>query len=138
MGSVRFMFAFGTSLLIQTITAGAVDLLGGGAGGWKAIAIIYAVIGLVVNTISVLSVKELPEEELESGNPVNEEIQEEKYGLKTAAKMLVSNKYYIIICVMYILMQIFTATLNMGIFFMTYILGDASLLGVLHGQLIYH
>ena len=81
MGSVRFMFAFGTSLLIQTITAGAVDLLGGGAGGWKAIAIIYAVIGLVVNTISVLSVKELPEEELESGNPVNEEIQEEKYGL---------------------------------------------------------
>ncbi len=130
MGSVRFMFAFGTSMLIQTITAGAVDLLGGGAGGWKAIAIIYAVIGLVVNTISVLSVKELPEEELESGNPVNEEIQEEKYGLKTAAKMLVSNKYYIIICVMYILMQIFTATLNMGIFFMTYILGDKSLLGV--------
>ncbi len=130
MGSVRFMFAFGTSLLIQTITAGAVDLLGGGAGGWKAIAIIYAVIGLVVNTRSVLSVKELPEEELESGNPVNEEIQEEKYGLKTAAKMLVSNKYYIIICVMYILMQIFTATLNMGIFFMTYILGDKSLLGV--------
>ena len=130
MGSVRFMFAFGTSLLIQTITAGAVDLIGGGAGGWKAIAIIYAVIGLVVNTISVLSVKELPEEELESGNPVNEEIQEEKYGLKTAAKMLVSNKYYIIICVMYILMQIFTATLNMGIFFMTYILGDKSLLGV--------
>lgn len=130
MGSVRFMFAFGTSLLIQTITAGAVDLLGGGAGGWKAIAIIYAVIGLVVNTISVLSVKELPEEELESGNPVNEEIQEEKYGLKTAAKMLISNKYYIIICVMYILMQIFTATLNMGIFFMTYILGDKSLLGV--------
>ena len=78
----------------------------------------------------VLSVKELPEEELESGNPVNEEIQEEKYGLKKAAKMLVSNKYYIIICVMYILMQIFTATLNMGIFFMTYILGDKSLLGV--------
>ncbi|MDE7051932.1 MAG: MFS transporter [Lachnospiraceae bacterium] len=130
MGSVRFMFAFGTSLLIQTITVGAVDLLGGGAGGWKAVAIIYAVIGLVVNTISVLSVKELPEEELESGNSVNEDIQEEKYGLKTAAKMLISNKYYIIICVMYILMQIFTATLNMGIFFMTYILGDKSLLGV--------
>ncbi len=130
MGSVRFMFAFGTSLLIQTITVGAVDLLGGGAGGWKAVAIIYAVIGLVVNTISVLSVKELPEEELESGNSVNEDIQEEKYGLKTAAKMLVSNKYYVIICVMYILMQIFTATLNMGIFFMTYILGDKSLLGV--------
>ncbi len=130
MGSVRFIFAFGTSLLIQTITVDAVSALGGGARGWKAVAIIYAVIGLVVNTISVLSVKELPEEELEDKNPAKEETREEKYGLKTAARMLVSNKYYIIICVMYILMQVFTATLNMGIFFMTYILGDASLLGV--------
>ena len=138
MGSIRFMFAFGTSMLIQTITVDAVEAMGGGAAGWRTIAILYAVIGLIVNTISVLSVKELPAEELEDKKLVKKDLQEEKYGLKSAAKMLVSNKYYIIICVMYILMQIFTATLNMGIFFMTYILGDASLLGVLHGQLIYH
>lgn len=130
MGSIRFMFAFGTSMLIQTITVDAVEAMGGGAAGWRTIAILYAVIGLIVNTISVLSVKELPAEELEDKKLVKKDLQEEKYGLKSAAKMLVSNKYYIIICVMYILMQIFTATLNMGIFFMTYILGDASLLGV--------
>lgn len=44
--------------------------------------------------------------------------------------MLAANKFYIIICCVYILTQIYTATLNMGIYFMTYILGDASLLGV--------
>ncbi len=59
MGSIRFMFAFGTSLLIQTITVSAVEFLGGGASGWRTVAIIYAVIGLIVNTISVFSVKEL-------------------------------------------------------------------------------
>lgn len=64
MGSIRFMFAFGTSFLIQTITIGAVAKLGGGAAGWRTIAIIYAVIGIISNTVAVLSVKELPPEEL--------------------------------------------------------------------------
>lgn len=124
MGSIRFMFAFGTSLLIQSITVDAVEALGGGASGWRTVAIIYAVIGLIVNTISALSVKELPEEETVQGEKT-----EEKYKLRDAVKMLAGNKYYLIICGIYILSQIFTATLNMGIYFMTYILGNASLLG---------
>ena len=49
---------------IQTITIGAVAKLGGGAAGWRTIAIIYAVIGIISNTVAVLSVKELPPEEL--------------------------------------------------------------------------
>ena len=65
MGSYRFIFAFSTSLLIQAITVGFVDKCGGDAAAWRMVAIIYAIIGLVINTISALSVKELPEEELE-------------------------------------------------------------------------
>lgn len=125
MGAIRFMFAFATSLVIQTITVDTVKHFGGGAEGWRAVAVIYAVIGLIVNTISVFSVKELPEEETNQEQPE----QMEKYSLKDSAKVLLSNKYYIIICVIYILMQIFTATLNMGIYFMKYILGNESLLG---------
>lgn len=68
MGSIRFMFAFGTSFIIQTITVDLVQKLGGGAAGWRTIAIIYAIIGLISNTITVFSVKELPEEELRDGN----------------------------------------------------------------------
>ena len=37
--------------------------MGGGAAGWRNVAIVYGLIGLVVNTISVLSVKEVPDEE---------------------------------------------------------------------------
>lgn len=88
--------------------------------------VIYAVIGLVTNTVSVLSVKELPEEEL----PEASAVQEEKYSLADAAQLLAANRYYIIICVTYILMQVYTATLNMGIFYMTFVLGNENLLDV--------
>lgn len=127
MGSYRFIFAFSTSLLIQSVTVEVVDALGGGAAGWRTIAIVYAIIGLVVNTLSVLSVKELPAEELEDSS--KNEKKEEKYGLLEAAKLLVTNKYYMMICGTYILQQIYTATINMGIYYMTYVLKNDNLLG---------
>lgn len=123
MGSYRFIFAFSTSLLIQTVTIKFVAVLGGGAAGWRTAAIIYAIIGLIVNTISVMSVKELPEEELNEASGAADE----KYSLLTAAKLLLSNKYYLMICVTYILQQIYTAMLNMGIYFMTYVLLNENL-----------
>ena len=123
MGSIRFVFAFGTNLLIQSATVGGVAMFGGGASGWRTMAIIYALLGLAVNTLSVFSVKELPPEELE------EEPEEDKLSVGESAKMLVSNKYYLIILIVFLLTQIFTAMLNMGIYFMKYILGDENLLG---------
>ena len=125
MGSYRFIFAFSTSLIIQSVTIGFVDWMGGGARGWKWVAIIYAVIGLVVNTISALSVKELPEEELEQTESLDE-----TYSLLDAAKLLFTNKYYVMICITYILQQIYTAMLNMGIYYMSYVLFNEDLYGV--------
>lgn len=127
MGSYRFIFAFSTSLLIQSLTIGFVERMGGGAAGWRAVAVIYALIGLVVNTLSVLSVKELPEEELNDQEEVDKS---EKYSLIDAAKLLFSNKYYVMICATYILQQIYTAMLNMGIYYITYILLNEKLYGV--------
>ena len=131
MGSIRFMFAFGTSMLIQTITVGLVAHFGGGAAAWRTVAIIYAVVGVISNTISVLSVRELSEEELAEGEEIQRDTDaEEKYTLADAFRLLVQNKYYLMICAAYILMQIYTATLNMGIYYMTYVLKNANLLGV--------
>lgn len=131
MGSIRFMFAFGTSMLIQSITVGMVAYFGGGAGAWRTVAIIYAIVGVVSNTISVMSVKELPPEELnDSHADKNSDESEEKYNMIEAFKLLIHNKYYLMICASYILMQIYSATLNMGIYYMTYVLNNANLLGV--------
>ena len=129
MGSFRFMFAFGTSLLIQTITVGAVDALGGGAEGWRAIAIIYCIVGVITNTIAAFSVKELPEEELDEEN-TDDEKKDDKLTLLQAAKLLFTNKYYVMICVIYILQQLYGAMINIGIYFMTYVLCNKNLFGV--------
>ena len=132
MGSIRFMFAFGTSMLIQTITVGLVAYFGGGAAAWRTVAIIYAIVGVISNTLSVLSVKELSPEELAEGDEVEPAAAavDEKYSLIDAFKLLIRNKYYLMICASYILMQIYSATLNMGIYYMTYVLKNANLLGV--------
>ena len=130
MGSIRFMFAFGTSMLIQTITVGMVAYFGGGAGAWRTVAIIYAIVGIISNSLSVFSVRELSPEELAEDEVKKEVTEEEKYTLIDAFKLLIKNKYYLMICASYILMQIYSATLNMGIYFMTYVLKNANLLGV--------
>ena len=126
MGSYRFIFAFSTSLLIQAITVGFVDKCGGDAAAWRTVAIIYAIIGLVVNTISALSVKELPEEELNEGEVKNDN---EKYGMVQAFKLLVKNKYYMMICGTYILQQLYGAMIGAGIYYMTWVLKNKNLFG---------
>ena len=120
MGSYRFIFAFSTSLLIQSVTVIFVDFCGGGAEAWRTVAIIYAVIGLIVNTISGLSVKELPEEELISAD----QSKEEKYSAVDA------NKYYLMICGVYILQQLYSAMIGAGIFYATWVLKNKNLFGV--------
>ena len=127
MGSLRFIFAFATSLVIQAVTVNAVDALGGGAVGWKWIAVIYALIGLGVNTFSVFSVKELPESELEDKKEYD--IPAEKIGYVETAKLLFTNKYFILICGIYLMSHISNAFVGIGIYFMTYVMGDANLLG---------
>lgn len=129
MGSFRFIFAFSTSLLIQTITVGAVDALGGGAAGWRNIALIYCILGVITNSIAVFSVKELSEEEL---NEVEEgdAPKDDDLTLIQAAKLLFTNKYYVMICGVYILQQLYGAMLGVGIYFMTYVLGNKNLFGV--------
>lgn len=129
MGSFRFMFAFGTSLLIQTITVGAVDILGGGAAGWRNIAIIYCIVGIITNTLAVFSVKELPDEELDEDSTTVANA-DDKLSLIQAAKLLFANKYYLMICVVYILQQFYGAMVNIGIYFMTYVLLNKNLFGV--------
>ena len=129
MGSFRFIFAFSTSLLIQSITVGAVDALGGGAVGWRNVAFIYCILGIVTNTISVFSVKELSEEELNEENE-NDAPKDDDLTLVQAAKLLFKNKYYVMICGVYILQQFYGAMLGVGIYFMNYVLGNKNLFGV--------
>ena len=127
-GSLRFIFAFATKIVIEAVTIFAVGWLGGGVMGWRWIAIIYAVLGLITNTISVFSVKELPEADKEM-----EEEREEERDLTfiQSFKVLLKNKYYVIICCSYILTQLYASVIGMGTYYAKYILGNEEIFSTL-------
>ena len=125
-GSFRFIFAFATKIVIEAVTIFAVGWLGGGVMGWRLIAIIYAVLGLITNTISVFSVKELPEEETDA-----EEKKENELTFLQSFKILLKNKYYIIISSSYILTQLYASVIGMGTYYAKYLLGDETIFSTL-------
>ena len=127
MGSIRFMFSLATNVVVAAVTQGLVVQLGGGAAGWRNVAIIYAIIALIVNTISVFSVKELSEEELTEGTNSS---MDEKIGFIDSLKLLLKNKYFLMIAAFYILMYIQTGIASVGAYWCTYVLHNSSALGL--------
>ena len=125
LGSFRFIFAFATSMVIQYVTLKAVGWCGGGVSGWRTVTIILALIGLAVNTISCFSVKELSTTDDETDGAQAEE----NITFFQSLKLLLSNKYYLMICATYILMQVYTSMIGMGVYYAKYILRDEDLFG---------
>lgn len=126
LGSIRFIFSLLTNLVVATATVGLVEQFGGGAQGWKSVAIIFAAAALIINTVSVFSIKELPEEELLGEN----KDAQEKVSLTEGIKILVKNKYYLMILAIYVLYYgMMGVTQTVGIYYMTYVFENPSLLG---------
>ena len=129
-GSLRFIFAFATKIVIEAVTIFAVAWLGGGVTGWRNIAIIYAVLGLITNTFSVFSVKELPEDE--QSDEASETIHlENELTFLQSFKVLLKNKYYVVICCSYILTQLYASVIGMGTYYAKYILGNEEIFSTL-------
>ena len=128
-GSLRFIFAFATKIVIEAVTIFAVDWLGGGVAGWRNIAIIYAIVGIITNTFSVFSVKELPEDEEENTNV--EKTAENELSFMQSFKVLLKNKYYVVICFSYILTQLYASVIGMGTYYAKYILGNEEIFSTL-------
>ena len=129
LGSIRFIFATFTTLVISYNVMGLVEKFGGGTQGWRMVALIFAIIGLIVNTFSVLMVKEVPDENAaESTEKKNEG--RTNISFKESLKLLLKNPYYIIILGLYLVNYIYSGiTQGAGIYFMTYYMGDPALLG---------
>mgnify|MGYP002508559573 CR=1 FL=1 len=129
LGSLRFVFAFTTSTIIQAVTFGLVEHFGNDAAAWRIVALIYVILGIVSNTISVLSLKELPPEELDETENKNIQAATEKYTLREAVGLLAKNKFYLLILGVYLLTQLYSAFTGVGTYYMTYVLGDKNLMG---------
>lgn len=129
MGSYRFISAVASFVFQTFFTSRMVEHFGGGQKGWFAVSLIYSILCFVFLMIPVIAVRELPESELEGG-PAEEK--EEKTGFFQSIKVLLSNKYFLMILGLYLVEYLYEGIVGgMGVYFATYQLGDAGLFGVL-------
>lgn len=135
LGSIRFIFATFTTLVVSYNVMGLVEKFGGGAKGWRTVALIFALIALAVNTFCVLMVKEVPDEDVQAVEEKQTDGEEKaaegkKVSFGTSLKLLLKNPYYIIILGLYLVNYIYGGiTQGSAIYFMTYYMGDPALLG---------
>lgn len=129
LGTFRFIFSTAANLFVANVTLNLVESFGGGAAGWKGVAILYAVIGLLVNTFSVFSVKELPEEE-EAAAVTEQTAKKENPNLIQTLKLLLSNKYFDMLTALYVLAYLSVAiSMGVAVYFFIYVIGDANMYG---------
>ncbi len=128
MGTFRFIGSTIGNVIISNYTLILVEQFGGGAAGWKVAAILFAVIGLVVNTISVFSVKELPEEELAEGSA--QTASAEKISLGETLSTLLKNKYFDMLAMLYLLFYMMQGiSMGSAIYYFLYNCGDPNWFG---------
>ncbi len=131
MGTFRFIGSTIGTLIVNNFALKLVAKFGGGAEGWKWTALFFGVIGLVVNTISVFSVKELPESELRDETAENA-APAQTVGFFETLKTLVTNKYFDMLAMLYLLFYMMMG-ISMGgaIYYFIYNCGSADYFGTM-------
>lgn len=124
LGSFRYIFAMLASIIVSSSTVAIANALGGGVAGWRAMAIVFAVIYLIFNSIASLVCKEIPDIAAEKGKET------EKESFWVLLKTVVTNRYYLLLLGLYLFLYINTSLgTSIGVFYFQYIMGDPGLLG---------
>ncbi len=131
LGSFRYVFAVVASVLVSSISVVLVNAFGGGASGWRTVAIIYAVIFLIFNSLASLCCKEIVEEDETVQVQKSAQENSQKVSFLNALKVVLTNKYYLMLIAIYLLYY----TQNnlgssVGVYYFKYIFGNEALLGV--------
>ncbi|MFD2840395.1 MFS transporter [Populibacterium corticicola] len=122
--SMRFFFAVITTLVVTAVTLPAVEALGGGQGGWVAIAIIYAIIAVISLLLVFVGTRERID-------PMSGKEGEAKQPIGKTLGQLFRNRYFLLAAAMFLLFYFLNGLSQAsGIYFTTVILGDANLFGL--------
>ena len=135
LGTFRYVFSMASIIVITSTAVVLAENFGGGASGWRMAAIIAAVAEIVINTVCVLGVKELPQSVIDEANaaaaanaPAVEGDTSASLG-KTFVTLL-HNRFYLLILAVYILFFMNTNVNSaVGAFFAKFILGNDAMLG---------
>lgn len=125
MGSIRFMFTAVAGIIIGSFTTVLISAFGSGQKGWTMVAFFYAGIFLISTMITVFGLKEI-------NGATTVEKKETGISFGESVKALLTNKYFIENFFIFLVMYIYTgSSATSGIYYATYILGNADLYGLL-------
>lgn len=134
MSSISMLFGMAGAVVVASVTPTVVEMLGGGSRGYQMMALIYAVIGCVILFVPFFALRELPEGEQGEQRTENSQstVPAEKVSFLQTLRELLQNKYFIIILLLYMIGYMTTGiNSTIGVYFATYQLGNANLLGIL-------
>lgn len=124
LGTIRYVFAF---VAVMVVSGSVMQIAG--AIGWQMTAIGFAVFAIIINTLSCLLVKELPEEEMMEERAAEKKEKAESVGLMETFKILIKNKFYLSILGIYICFYTATGLLGgLGAYYTQYSLGNVGLM----------
>jgi glycoside/pentoside/hexuronide:cation symporter, GPH family len=123
LGSIRFIFANAAVWIITTFTTVLVGTLGGGQQGWTVTAAIYGMLCAVPLMITGWFVKER--------NVAKKKKAETKTSFFPTMKVLLTNKYFILTLILYLLWYLRQTETGARIYYVSYIFHQPNLMGVL-------
>lgn len=124
LGAFRFIGTTFANVIVSSATISLVDVFGGGVQGWRMVAIIYSILFAVLSLVCVVPLHEVSTDTGNSGDG-------QKTGLVANIRYLLRNKFFLEQLGVGILYNGFQNILgSVGVFYMTYVLGNADLLGL--------
>ncbi|MDR2655198.1 MAG: glycoside-pentoside-hexuronide (GPH):cation symporter [Oscillospiraceae bacterium] len=123
LGVFRFVFTLIATMIVSGGTMEIVKAFGGGVNGWRYTAILFAALFVLFQALCVFPLRELPPSELGG------EVSGENVSFVKSAKYLLHNRFFVIQLFVGILyMGLVTITSTVGVYYMTYIIKNPSML----------
>lgn len=129
LGTARYVCSTLAVMIILSVSIPLVTFFGGGAAGWRTVALLYAAVFLVLNLICVVFLKEVPE----NNNLENADKKQNSSDVSfiDTMKILLKSKKFLLILAVYFLMYLWTGMISsLGTYYMTYVIGNVSYLGM--------
>jgi GPH family glycoside/pentoside/hexuronide:cation symporter len=130
MNIYRYAFSLSTAIVVSAVTIPVINVMGGigNQEAWTKVVMVFAVIGLVTLTVSALSIKEINIDK----NPSKEAKTKSKLPFYKAFAYTFTNRYFIIMLVSTLMGMTRLALMAAGVYYATYVLGNAELVGLLY------
>lgn len=114
-GVVRFCFSLATNIFVAYAGVRLSPLI-----GWGMVALIFTVFAIIINTISVFSVRELPDDELYDRNEQTSDVS--RPGIIESVILCFTNRYFISLLLSYLFYYILNGFNGISIYYFTYIM----------------